>query len=49
MRKQETKNQKLRYIAYLRKSTEGDERQTLSMGKQEDAIRETFPDLNIID
>lgn len=49
MRKQEIKNQKLRYIAYLRKSTEGDERQTLSMGKQEDAIRETFPDLNIID
>ena len=39
----------LRYIAYMRKSTEGNERQALSMGKQEDAIRETFPDLNIID
>ena len=40
---------KLRYIAYLRKSTEGDERQTLSIGKQKDAIRAVFPDLNIID
>ena len=43
------KEQKLRYIAYMRKSTEGNERQALSMGKQEDAIREAFPDLNIID
>ena len=43
------KEQKLRYIAYMRKSTEGDERQALSMGKQEDSIKEAFPDLNIID
>lgn len=33
----------------MRKSTEGDERQALSIGKQEDAIREAFPDLDIID
>ena len=42
-----TKN-KLRYIAYMRKSTEGDERQALSIGKQEDAIKEAFPNLNIM-
>ena len=44
-----TKNTQLRYIAYMRKSTEGDERQALSLGKQEDAIKEAFPGLNIID
>ena len=33
----------------MRKSTEGDERQALSLGKQEDAIKEAFPGLNIID
>lgn len=33
----------------MRKSTEGDERQALSLGKQEDIIKEAFPDLNIID
>lgn len=49
MKSANTKNTQLRYIAYMRKSTEGDERQALSLGKQEDAIKESFPDLNIID
>lgn len=49
MKSANAKNAQLRYIAYMRKSTEGDERQALSLGKQEDAIREAFPDLNIID
>ena len=49
MKSANTKNTQLRYIAYMRKSTEGDERQALSLGKQEDAIKEAFPGLNIID
>ena len=49
MKSANTKNAQLRYIAYMRKSTEGDERQALSLGKQEDAIKEAFPDLDIID
>jgi site-specific DNA recombinase len=43
------KDNNLRYIAYLRKSTEDDERQVLSKQAQESKIKERFPDLNIID
>jgi hypothetical protein len=43
-----TKENKLRYIAYLRKSSEDEERQVLSKEAQRDKIKERFPDLNII-
>jgi site-specific DNA recombinase len=43
-----SKENKLRYIAYLRKSSEDDERQVLSKQAQEVKIKERFPDLNII-
>ncbi len=39
----------LRYIAYLRKSTEDEERQVLSKEAQKDKIKERFSDLNIVD
>ena len=39
----------LRYIAYLRKSTEDVERQVLSKEAQKDKIMERFGDLNIVD
>lgn len=40
---------RLRYIGYVRKSTEDQERQALSIEAQKDKIRERFPDLDIID
>lgn len=40
---------KPKYIAYVRKSTEGLERQALSIETQRRKIREFFPDLKIID
>lgn len=43
------KQNPLRYIAYIRKSTEDDERQVLSKEAQKAKIEERFPDLNIID
>lgn len=43
------KNNKLRYIAYLRKSTEDEEKQVLSKEAQESKIKERFGELNIID
>lgn len=38
-----------RYIAYVRKSDERDERQMLSLKAQQGSIETQFPDLNIID
>lgn len=38
---------KIKYFAYVRKSTEGDERQALSIPAQMDKIKERFPDLSI--
>lgn len=39
---------KLRYIAYLRKSTESVERQSLSIPAQKRKTRELFPDVNVV-
>ena len=39
----------LRYIGYLRKSTEDEERQVLSKEAQKDKIKERFGNLNIVD
>jgi site-specific DNA recombinase len=39
----------LRYIGYVRKSTEDQEKQALSIEAQKDKIRERVPDLTIID
>ncbi len=40
---------KIKYFAYLRKSTEGDERQILSIDSQKDKIYEYFNDLDIVE
>lgn len=40
---------KLRYAAYIRKSTEDEERQVLSKEAQRDNIKKLFPDLRIIE
>lgn len=40
---------KLRYIAYLRKSTEDEERQVLSKAAQRSKIEEVFKDLHIVE
>ena len=39
----------MRYIAYLRKSTEANERQALSIDAQRNEILNSFPNLNIIE
>lgn len=39
----------IQYFAYLRKSSEGDERQALSIDSQRDKVREMFPHLTIVD
>lgn len=44
----ETKNT-TKYFAYVRKSTEGEERQALSIENQKDKVVEQFPHLEIID
>jgi DNA invertase Pin-like site-specific DNA recombinase len=41
--------QSIRYIAYVRKSTEGDEKQALSIDSQKAKIAELFPHLDILD
>ena len=40
---------KIKYLAYVRKSTEGDERQALSIDSQKDKVREFFSSLDIIE
>ena len=45
----EIKKDKIKYFAYVRKSTEGEERQALSIESQKDSVRNTFPDLEIVD
>ncbi len=40
---------RLRYVGYVRKSTEDQEKQVLSIEAQKDKIRERFPDLAIVD
>ncbi|HEX8974568.1 MAG TPA: recombinase family protein [Patescibacteria group bacterium] len=42
-------NQKIGYIVYTRKSTEGDEKQALSIDSQREKAMEIFPDLRIVD
>ena len=39
----------IKYFAYVRKSTEGEERQALSIESQKDSVRKVFPDLDIVD
>jgi site-specific DNA recombinase len=48
MNYENNKSNKLRYIAYVRKSTEDEERQVLSKQAQKEKIKERFPQLNII-
>ncbi|MCF7860413.1 recombinase family protein, partial [Patescibacteria group bacterium] len=43
------KQEKIKYLAYVRKSTEGDERQALSIDSQKDKVREFFSGLDIIE
>ena len=40
---------KLRYVAYLRKSTEDEERQVLSKSAQKDNILKCYPDIKIVE
>lgn len=42
-----TKNNNYKYIAYVRKSTEQDDRQAMSIEAQIDQIKQQFKDLNI--
>ena len=39
----------IKYFAYVRKSTEGEERQALSIDSQRDKVKELFPTLEIVD
>ena len=38
---------KIKYFAYVRKSSEGEERQAMSIPAQKDKLREIFPGLDI--
>ncbi len=42
---EEQDTSKFKYIAYMRKSTEGEERQVLSVPAQRDKLKEYFPKL----
>ncbi|MDD3285170.1 MAG: recombinase family protein [Patescibacteria group bacterium] len=42
-------NDQIKYFAYVRKSTEGEERQVLSIESQKDKVKEFFSDLDIVD
>lgn len=42
-------NEKIKYFAYVRKSTEGEERQALSIESQKDKVKEIHPNLDIVD
>jgi len=43
------KTNKIKYFAYVRKSTEGEERQALSISSQMDKVREFFGSLDIVE
>ena len=38
---------KIKYFAYVRKSTEGEERQALSIPAQKDKLKEIFGDIEV--
>jgi len=42
-------NNTIKYFAYVRKSTEGEERQALSIDGQKDKVKEIHPNLDIVD
>jgi len=42
-------NKTIKYFAYVRKSTEGEERQALSIESQKDNVKQVFPDLDIVE
>ena len=44
-----SKNNKIKYFAYVRKSTEGEERQALSISSQIDKVKEFFSTLDIVE
>jgi len=44
-----SKNNKIKYFAYVRKSTEGEERQALSISSQMDKVKEFFSTLDIVE
>lgn len=44
----EQNKDKIKYFAYARKSTEGEERQAISIESQKDKIKEFFSDLEIV-
>lgn len=46
---QTTTINKIKYFAYVRKSTEGDERQALSIDSQKDKVKEFFSGLDIVE
>jgi hypothetical protein len=43
----ENKGSEIKYFAYVRKSSEGQERQALSIPAQKEKLLKTFPDLDI--
>ena len=43
------KENQIKYFAYVRKSTEGEERQALSIESQKDKVKEIHPNLDIVE